>query len=118
MTRRAFSAAFASALCAQDETGSLEGRIVDDAGKPVPDAAVKAQHTVRQNTHTATSGADGRYRLAAMPGGVYNLYVARPGYCSVWIRHVVVRPAHKNERDVNLPSDAACQPGTPKRRGK
>lgn len=116
MTRRALTAAgFASCLWAADETGSLAGLIAGETGQPVPDALVKAQHTVRQNTYTATSGRDGRYRLDGLPAGSYNLYVSRRGYCAMWIRQVIVRPGESATRNVTLAQDTACQPG---KRGK
>jgi Carboxypeptidase regulatory-like domain len=111
MTRRCFSsAALTVSVCFGEESGALEGRITDETGQPVAAALLKAQHTVRQNTHTSTSGADGRYRWDALPGGIYNLYVSRRGYCSVWLRQVVVRPGQTTKRDVTLLLDTACAP--------
>lgn len=111
MTRRGFSAGvFSLGLCAGEDDGLLEGRIASENGQPVPDALIKAQHTVRQNTHTATAHRDGRYRFPALPGGSYNLYVTKRGYCSVWIRQVVVRPSQTTTRDITLAVDSACAP--------
>jgi hypothetical protein len=93
------------------ETGVLWGRVTDEERRPLENVLVKAQHTVRGLTMSVSSNRDGEYRFRALPGGSYGLYLAKAGYCSMWIRQVVVRPGATTQRDVTLTLDVSCRPG-------
>jgi hypothetical protein len=61
-------------------SATLSGRIEDANGATVTDAAVKATHLETNQTRTATSDAEGRYRFAYLPVGTYQLAVERAGF--------------------------------------
>lgn len=65
---------------AQDYTsGVLSGTVSDSSGVPVAGAVVTA--TSAQGTaRTATTGADGAFRLPALPVGAYSITIAQAGY--------------------------------------
>jgi hypothetical protein len=118
MTRRASLTVLAAcawqAPAQPGETGALTGLILDDERRPVTAALVKAQHTVKGETSVATSDRAGRYRFPALAGGAYNLYFAKTGYCSVWLRQVVIRPGETTQRDTTLARDTNCRPAPSK----
>lgn len=51
-------------------TGSLSGTVRDDTGRPVSGASVVVADIVSK-AYSATSGADGRYEITAIPAGNY-----------------------------------------------
>lgn len=67
---------------AQDYTsGVLTGTVVDASGAPVAGASVSvtsSQGTVR----TATSGANGQFRMPALPIGAYQVDISQAGYAT------------------------------------
>jgi hypothetical protein len=81
VARRLFASASISALCAfalgAQGTASISGRILSsDGNRPLADVILRLDGTPR----SATSGADGRYRLAALPPGEYVLTARLLGY--------------------------------------
>jgi hypothetical protein len=68
---------------ATSAAGSIEGRIVDEQGQPIPNAAVRA--AVRggvafQSAPATSTDEDGRFRLDNLDPGVYMLVTSAPGY--------------------------------------
>lgn len=55
---------------------SLTGRVVDPAGSPVTGAIVRTT----SGDHLVTTGANGSFRLAGLPGGPVRIVVAAPGH--------------------------------------
>lgn len=115
MTRRAalaiLAGSYALARPPAEAAGALEGRVTDENGRAVADVILKARHTVRGVTATTASGLDGRYRFDELPPGAYSLYAAKPGYCSLWIRQVIVQPDQRTRRDLTLAHDSNCKGG-------
>ncbi|MDT7603534.1 MAG: hypothetical protein QOF61_1531, partial [Acidobacteriota bacterium] len=61
-------------------SATLSGRVEDANGATVAGAAVKATQLETNQTRTATSDAEGRYRFAYLPVGTYQLGVERAGF--------------------------------------
>lgn len=57
----------------------LSGRVVDSSGSPIVGATVTTVST-QGVTRTATTGAGGAFRFAAVPGGEYSVTVTASGY--------------------------------------
>jgi hypothetical protein len=57
-------------------TGTLTGRVVKEDGSPVKGVTV----TLVEADRTATSGADGTYRILNVPAGTYNLTFSKGGF--------------------------------------
>ena len=77
------------------QTGTLNGRVLDESGALVPGA------TVRASGRTATSGADGRYALAGLGTGEYEVRASAPQLALDAPVRVTIR-AGVNELDLRL----------------
>ena len=79
---------------AQVTTSSLGGRVVDQAGEPVPGVAVLATHEPSGTVYGAVTNADGRYSIQGMrPGGPYSVAVQCLGYQDVTYTGVTLQLA-------------------------
>ena len=70
----------AQAAAAQQTTGNLTGRIVDDQGAAVPGVTVTGKNTETGFTRTDVSDAEGVYRLTALPVGNYDITADLQGF--------------------------------------
>src|SRR5712671_5414374 len=68
---------------AQQTTGTITGRVVDQQGSAVPGATVTAKSPSTGFTRTEVSDAEGVYRLAALPVGVYEVTAELQGFQTV-----------------------------------
>src|SRR5262249_38730525 len=78
---------------AQQTTGSVTGRVVDQQGAAVPGVTVTAKSPSTGFTRTETSDAEGLYRLNALPVGVYEVTAELQGFQTVSKKDVVVNVA-------------------------
>jgi Carboxypeptidase regulatory-like domain/TonB-dependent Receptor Plug Domain/TonB dependent receptor len=88
-------AAFASLsmvprLAAQTATATISGIVSDPSGAAVPDAAVQARNTETGASQTAMSDAQGRYRIADLPIGTYDVQSEKTGFQTVIRKGVVL----------------------------
>lgn len=63
----------AAPALAQQTTGTITGRVVDDQGGAVPGATVTANSPATGFSRTAISDAEGVYRLSALNVGQFDL---------------------------------------------
>jgi len=68
---------------AQQTTGVITGRVVDQQGAAVPGVTVTAKSPSTGFTRTETSDAEGVYRLAALPVGIYEVTAELQGFATV-----------------------------------
>jgi hypothetical protein len=68
-------------------TGVIEGRVTDEAGRPVRDAVITA--TATRAPLVATTDAEGRYVFPSVSPGDYNVRVEAKGYGSVVMKIAV-----------------------------
>jgi len=93
-------AAFAQS---QATSGNIEGRVLDPAGAVVPAVTVTAKNKGTGLEKTATSDADGNYRLILLPPGTYTVNAAGPaGFRPVTYDNVSVSVGGKTALDINL----------------
>lgn len=72
---------FAVAVCqAQDFRGNIIGEVVDSSGAAVPSARVVARSPQTSFERAAVSDAQGEFRLADLPPGLYRLTVTAKGF--------------------------------------
>ena len=80
----------ATPAVAQQTTGSITGRIVDDQGAAVPGATVTAKNPATGFTRTDVSDGEGIFRLTALTVGNYDLTTELSGFSKVETKGVIV----------------------------
>lgn len=86
---------------AQQTTGSIAGRVVDDLGGTIEGATVTARSRDTGLVREATTDGHGLYRLNALPVGSYEVSAERQGLAR-YARSVVVNIARTTDLDVTL----------------
>ena len=66
--------------CAAFGQASIQGLVLDPSGAAVPDASIAATLDATGATRHARTGADGRYRLPALPIGTYTIRCQKSGF--------------------------------------
>ena len=67
---------------AQTTTSNIEGTVKDPQGAVVAGAQIKATSPSLATERTATSDANGFYRITALPAGIYTLSVSQSGFAN------------------------------------
>src|SRR5579863_6409444 len=75
-----------SRLASAADNGILSGQIKDADGKPWPNITVGAQTAEGQPEHTATTDADGRYKISGLAEGTYIVNIKQNGELIFQIR--------------------------------
>jgi hypothetical protein len=88
MTKKGFvTIATVLLLCtsafAQQTTGNITGRVVDEQGGAVPGVTVTAKNPATGFTRVEISDAEGIYRLSALPVGIYDVSAELQGFTTV-----------------------------------
>ena len=91
---------------AQVTTSSLNGKVSDSSGEPVPGAAVIAVHTPSGTQYYAVANAEGRFFINGMrSGGPYSVEVSCLGYKSVTYTDVTLLLGEAYALNAELPDD-------------
>jgi outer membrane receptor protein involved in Fe transport len=69
---------------------SIEGSVVDESGLPVAGANVAVKEMSLTQTRTASTDEKGRFRVASLPIGTYELTIRKPGFAAYRREGVVV----------------------------
>jgi acetyl esterase/lipase len=99
------------------EPGALAGAVTTRGGQPIAGATVLVA-TWDGTTYSATTAADGRYRIADVPEGRYVPIAGAPGYAAQAVRpwglRVRVLPDSERRLDITLEAEKApvVAPGT------
>jgi hypothetical protein len=75
-----FITAFIPAAAAAQTTGTITGTVLDSTGAVVPGAAVTAQNAATGLVRTTVTSDQGRFALAALPPGSYELRTELSGF--------------------------------------
>ncbi|HET6668843.1 MAG TPA: TonB-dependent receptor [Pyrinomonadaceae bacterium] len=75
-----FCLLFSLTALAQTTTSTIEGTVTDANGAVIAGAEVKASGITLATERSATTDAEGFYRLTALPAGTYTLEVSRSGF--------------------------------------
>ena len=104
-------------VCAQDWRGSgrLEGKVVDDQGKPVADATLKLDNPARGGGPTLKTNKKGVWAVLGLVAGRWNIDVEATGFAP---RKLFANLASESERlppmEIKLERAAAAPAGVPK----
>jgi Carboxypeptidase regulatory-like domain len=82
--------------------GVIEGVVKDMTGAALPNATVKATQTSTGAEITATTDANGRYRLRGLPPGTYNVRVESPGFKSYMIERLRLASGTLARNDIQM----------------
>jgi hypothetical protein len=89
-------------LKAQSDRGSIVGTVTDPSGAAIPGAAVKASQTATNFLREATSTETGRFVIAELPPGLYELTVAKDGFTTFTQTGITVAVGQASAVDVTL----------------
>ncbi|HMJ83041.1 MAG TPA: TonB-dependent receptor, partial [Vicinamibacterales bacterium] len=78
---------------AQQTTGTISGRVLDEQGHAIPGVSITARNEATGFTRTESTNVEGIYRLAALPVGIYEVKAALPGFSSVAKKDIEVAVA-------------------------
>src|SRR5262245_31147400 len=84
------------------QTATLQGVITDPSGEVVPEASVTAILESTGAALKALTGPDGRYRLPALPVGIYTIRCERTGFKVAEIHQVPLSLNQTLEQKINL----------------
>src|SRR3954452_18507999 len=87
---------------AQQTTGVITGRVVDQQGAAIPGVTVTAKSPTTGFTRTETSDTEGLYRLSALPVGNYEVTAELPGFATVVQKEIVVAVAQTTSIDFSM----------------
>src|SRR4030095_4279082 len=104
MRRNIFGAAlFLLLACAsafaQQTTGVITGRVVDEQGAAIPGATVTAKNVANGLVRSEVSDAEGLYRLQALPIGIYEVTAELQGFATISKKDVEVNIAQTQAID-------------------
>src|ERR687898_22199 len=85
--------ATAANAAAQAGTGTLAGRVVDEQSAAIPGATVTVTELATGAMRTASSDAEGVFRLAGLPAGRYTVDVTLDGFQPLKVTDVPLAPA-------------------------
>lgn len=91
---------------------SVQGRVTDTSGRPVPGADVTLKSGDREVARAATSG-DGVFRMIDVPAGEYSLTVTKDGYAPQTQPGLRVSASELVSVELTLQSTAAPQTARP-----
>jgi Carboxypeptidase regulatory-like domain len=92
--------------CGLARASSLAGRIIDEAGRPLADVAVRLDDVTAEGVgglyqspdeYRFKTDADGRFRSGPIPAGRANVWIHKPGYCRPGLGLPVTIPDDKVE---------------------
>jgi len=81
--------------------GTIAGTVFDLAGGAVAAAPMQATNVATKAVYKAASSDQGRYTLAQLPAGAYELSVAAPGF-NAYVQNVTVAAAQTLRLDIHL----------------
>jgi hypothetical protein len=92
----------ASPAAAQQTTGTISGRIVDDQGAAIPGVTVTAKNAATGFVRTEVSDGEGIFRLNALPVGTYDLTTDLQGFSKIENKGIVVNVGQTLDLNLTL----------------
>jgi hypothetical protein len=96
----------ASAVYAQETTGTIRGTVTDNAGAAVPNATVTITHLPSGTRSTSTTGADGNFIATGLRvGGPFTVAVAAAGFSSTQVTDISLAVGQPFELPIQLAAE-------------
>jgi len=92
----------AMAQTAAAPTGSISGTLFDSIGDPVDNNTVQAKNAASGAVFKATTARDGKYTLADLPPGTYDISASVPGLRAYEKKGVAVEASQTASLDIHL----------------
>lgn len=96
-------------LMAQQTTGTIQGTVLDSSGGAVPAAAVQVKNTGTGQTQATESDVQGRFRVADLAVGDYEVQASKTGFNSVIHRGITLSVGAEQVVDFSLPVGQVTQ---------
>jgi hypothetical protein len=96
-------------LAAQQTTGTIQGTVSDSSGGVIPAANVQVKNTGTGQTQATESDAQGRYRVADLAVGDYEVQASKTGFNSVIHRAITLSVGAEQVVDFALPVGQVTQ---------
>jgi hypothetical protein len=93
---------FLAAAYGQSGGGSISGTVLDPFGHPFPNATVQAKNTQTSAMAKGVSSATGKYSIADLPAGTYDVSINVGGVRPFESKGVAVQPAKATELAIKL----------------
>jgi len=87
---------------AQQTTGNVTGRVLDQQGAAMPGVSVTAKSPTTGFTRTETSDAEGVYRLSALPVGMYDVTAELQGFSTLSKKAIMVNVSQTVSIDFDM----------------
>jgi iron complex outermembrane recepter protein len=97
-----------SALYAQNNTGAIQGNVVDASGKAIKGAAVAVTNAALLK-RTAFTGADGKFTVRGLSAGTYAVQVSATGFATQSLNRVAVTAGATATVPVTMPIASVSQ---------
>jgi len=94
---------FVPRLAGQGATATILGTVTDSSGATIPDASVQVQNAGTGATQSATSDAEGRYRVADLPVGNYQVQASKMGFSTAVHAGITLTVGAQSVVDFSLP---------------
>jgi len=91
-----------ASLFAQQTTGTITGRVIDQQDAAVPGVTITATNPATGFARTEVTDVEGVYRLAALPVGFYDVIAELPGFTTVSRKAVEINVAQTVPIDFTL----------------
>ena len=88
---------------AQTANATVSGTVTDSAGSVVPDAAIRVKNLDTSFTQSVLTDDSGRFRIANLPLGNYEIEASKPGFKVVSRKGVAFSVGSQNIVDFSLP---------------
>src|SRR5215470_9294660 len=98
----AFQLGHAVPAHAQAASASIAGTIADAQGGVLPGVTITVQNAESGTVRTSVTEGDGKYRVAGLNPGRYNLTAELPGFQTVAVRDIVLVVGQEYSRDFQL----------------
>lgn len=85
-----------------NSTGSISGTVLDSAGSAIPNVTIIAMNTETSASQSATSNSDGKYTIANLISGKYNVRASAQAFKDTIIQNVVVTSGNIVKVDFTL----------------